>query len=120
MKLFKSIVLCLCTTISFSACSNVEKQKEGINVIDFKNPKKVCFGRIEMTVPKETKVEYSNFNYNGSDTFTYIANDSVTNSATFATITITYFALWNYKSNQLFIREAIFTNELHNTNLKSR
>ena len=67
MKLFKSIVLCLCTTISFSACSNVEKQKEGINVIDFKNPKKVCFGRIEMTVPKETKVEYSNFNYNGSD-----------------------------------------------------
>lgn len=67
MKLFKSIVLCLCTTISFSACSNVEKQKEGISVIDFKNPKKVCFGRIEMTVPKETKVEYSNFNYNGSD-----------------------------------------------------
>ena len=67
MKLLKSIVLCLFTMISFSACSNVEKQKEGINVIDFKNPKKVCFGRIEMTVPKETEVEYSNFNYNGSD-----------------------------------------------------
>ena len=67
MKLFKSVVLCLFTMISFSACSNVEKQKEGINVIDFKNPKKVCFGRIEMTVPKETEVEYSNFNYNGSD-----------------------------------------------------
>lgn len=67
MKLFKSIVLCLFTTLSFSACSKVEKQKEGINVIDFKNPKKVCFGRIEMTVPKETQVEYSNFNYNGSN-----------------------------------------------------
>lgn len=67
MKLFKSVVLCLFTMISFSACSNVEKQKEGINMIDFKNPKKVCFGRIEMTVPKETEVEYSNFNYNGSD-----------------------------------------------------
>nr|WP_174506368.1 T6SS immunity protein Tli4 family protein [Acinetobacter sp. Marseille-Q1620] len=67
MKLIKSIVLCLFTTLSFSACSNVEKQKEGINVIDFKNPKKVCFGRIEVTVPKETEVEYSNFNYNGSD-----------------------------------------------------
>lgn len=67
MKLFKSIMLCLFTTMSFSACSNVEKQKEGINVIDFKNPKKVCFGRIEITVPKETEVEYSNFNYNGSD-----------------------------------------------------
>ena len=67
MKLFKSIILCLFTTMSFSACSNVEKQKEGINVIDFKNPKKVCFGRIEMSVPKETEVEYSNFNYNGSD-----------------------------------------------------
>ncbi|WP_353140824.1 T6SS immunity protein Tli4 family protein [Acinetobacter pragensis] len=67
MKLFKSIVLCLFTMISFSACSNVEKQKEGINVIDFKNPKKVCFGRIEMTVPTETEVEYSNFNYNGSN-----------------------------------------------------
>ncbi|WP_196077578.1 hypothetical protein, partial [Acinetobacter sp. Res13-Abat-PEC12-P5-02] len=67
MQLFKRIVLCLFTTISFNACSNVEKQKEGINVIDFKNPKKVCFGRIEMMVPKETEVEYSNFNYNGSN-----------------------------------------------------
>ncbi|WP_445116697.1 T6SS immunity protein Tli4 family protein [Acinetobacter sp. WZC-1] len=67
MKLFKSIILCLFTTMSFSACSNVEKQKEGIQVIDYSNPKKVCFGRIEVTVPKETEVEYSNFNYNGSD-----------------------------------------------------
>ncbi len=33
MKLFKSIILCLFTTMSFSACSNVEKQKEGIQVI---------------------------------------------------------------------------------------
>lgn len=67
MKLFKSLVLCLITTISLSACSNVEKQQEDISVIDFRNPKKVCFGRIEVTVPKETEVEYSNFNYNGSD-----------------------------------------------------
>lgn len=67
MKLSKYFILILFIIASFSACSNVEKQKEGINVIDFKNPKKVCFGRIEMTVPKETKVEYSNFNYNGSD-----------------------------------------------------
>lgn len=66
MKLLKSIVLCLFTTMSFSACSNVEKQQEGIKVIDYKNPKKVCFGRIEVTVPQETEVEYSNFNYNGS------------------------------------------------------
>ncbi len=36
-------------------------------MIDYSNPKKVCFGRIEMTVPKETQVEYSNFNYNGSN-----------------------------------------------------
>ncbi|NNP67206.1 T6SS immunity protein Tli4 family protein [Acinetobacter sp. Ac_5812] len=67
MKLLKRLVLCTLTVISFSACSNVEKQKEGIQVIDYRNPKKVCFGRIEMTVPKETEVEYSNFNYNGSD-----------------------------------------------------
>ncbi|KAF1011518.1 MAG: hypothetical protein GAK29_04952 [Acinetobacter bereziniae] len=67
MKLLKSIVLCFFTTLSFSACSNIEQQKEGINMIDFKNPNKVCFGRIEMTVPKETQVEYSNFNYNGSN-----------------------------------------------------
>ncbi|MCH7303919.1 T6SS immunity protein Tli4 family protein [Acinetobacter sp. NIPH 1869] len=66
MKLLKSLVLCTLTVISLSACSNVEKQKEGIQVIDYSNPKKVCFGRIEMTVPKETEVEYSNFNYNGS------------------------------------------------------
>lgn len=67
MKLLKRLVLCTLTVISFSACSNVEKQKEGIQVIDYRNPKKVCFGRIEMTVPKETEVEYSNFNYNGSN-----------------------------------------------------
>lgn len=66
MKLLKRLVLCTLTVISFSACSNVEKQKEGIQVIDYSNPKKVCFGRIEVTVPKETEVEYSNFNYNGS------------------------------------------------------
>ncbi|WP_151707528.1 T6SS immunity protein Tli4 family protein [Acinetobacter sp. TUM15064] len=67
MKLFKCLVLCIVIVSSFSACSNVEKQQEGIQVIDYSNPKKVCFGRIEMTVPKETEVEYSNFNYNGSD-----------------------------------------------------
>ncbi|MFI8145344.1 T6SS immunity protein Tli4 family protein [Acinetobacter sp. ABJ_C5_2] len=67
MKLLKSLMLCTLTAVSFSACSNVEKQKEGIQVIDYSNPKKVCFGRIELTIPKETEVEYSNFNYNGSD-----------------------------------------------------
>ncbi|EXB26931.1 T6SS immunity protein Tli4 family protein [Acinetobacter sp. 'aerobic (ED)'] len=67
MKLLKSLLLSTLTAVSFSACSNVEKQKEGIQVIDYRNPKKVCFGRIEVTVPKETEVEYSNFNYNGSD-----------------------------------------------------
>ena len=66
MKLLKSLLLSTLTAVSFSACSNVEKQKEGIQVIDYSNPKKVCFGRIEVTVPKETEVEYSNFNYNGS------------------------------------------------------
>lgn len=67
MKLLKRLTLCLLTTVSFSACSNVEKEQEGIKVIDYSNPKKVCFGRIELTVPKETQVEYSNFNYNGSN-----------------------------------------------------
>jgi len=67
MKLFKCLVLCIVIVSSFSACSNVEKEQEGIKVIDYSNPKKVCFGRIELTVPKETQVEYSNFNYNGSN-----------------------------------------------------
>ncbi|NUG12357.1 hypothetical protein HUN13_12305 [Acinetobacter seifertii] len=67
MNLLKRLTICLLTTISFSACSNVEKEQEGIKVIDYSNPKKVCFGRIELTVPKETQVEYSNFNYNGSN-----------------------------------------------------
>lgn len=67
MNLLKRLTLCLLTTVSFSACSNVEKEQEGIKVIDYSNPKKVCFGRIELTVPKETEVEYSKFNYNGSD-----------------------------------------------------
>ncbi|MCR6568532.1 T6SS immunity protein Tli4 family protein [Acinetobacter baumannii] len=67
MNLLKRLTLCLLTTVSFSACSNVEKEQEGIKVIDYSNPKKVCFGRIELTVPKETQVEYSNFNYNGSN-----------------------------------------------------
>ncbi|OJK07729.1 hypothetical protein BRY75_06810 [Acinetobacter baumannii] len=67
MNLLKRLTLCLLTAVSFSACSNVEKEQEGIKVIDYSNPKKVCFGRIELTVPKETEVEYSKFNYNGSD-----------------------------------------------------
>ncbi|WP_288418758.1 T6SS immunity protein Tli4 family protein [uncultured Acinetobacter sp.] len=67
MNVLKCLTLCLLTVVSFSACSNVEKEQEGIKVIDYRNPKKVCFGRIELTVPKETEVEYSNFNYNGSN-----------------------------------------------------
>ncbi|CAA0245959.1 T6SS immunity protein Tli4 family protein [Acinetobacter baumannii] len=67
MPQFKVFMLGLLLTISFSACSKVEKEQEGIKVIDYSNPKKVCFGRIELTVPKETQVEYSNFNYNGSN-----------------------------------------------------
>lgn len=67
MNVLKCLTLCLLTVVSFSACSNVEKEQEGIKMIDYRNPKKVCFGRIELTVPKETEVEYSNFNYNGSN-----------------------------------------------------
>ncbi|MDC5166362.1 T6SS immunity protein Tli4 family protein [Acinetobacter baumannii] len=67
MPQFKVFMLGLLLTISFSACSKVEKEQEGIKVINYSNPKKVCFGRIELTVPKETQVEYSNFNYNGSN-----------------------------------------------------
>ncbi|ENV93943.1 T6SS immunity protein Tli4 family protein [Acinetobacter sp. KB005] len=67
MNLLKRLTLCLLTAVSFSACSNVEKEQEGIKVIDYSNPKKVCFGRIELTVPKESEIEYSKFNYNGSD-----------------------------------------------------
>ncbi|MDC4328555.1 T6SS immunity protein Tli4 family protein [Acinetobacter baumannii] len=67
MPQFKVFMLGLLLTISFNACSNVEKEQERIKVIDYSNRKKVCFGRIELTVPKETQVEYSNFNYNGSN-----------------------------------------------------
>ena len=61
------MIICLCSAFSLAACSKVETQQKGIQVIDFKNPKKVCFGRIELSVPRETLVEYSGFNYNGSD-----------------------------------------------------
>ncbi|MDC4617287.1 hypothetical protein OHV66_17690, partial [Acinetobacter baumannii] len=52
MPQFKVFMLGLLLTISFNACSNVEKEQEGIKVIDYSNRKKVCFGRIELTVPK--------------------------------------------------------------------
>lgn len=67
MKLSKYLMLSLLIMVSLSACSKVDEQQEGIAVIDYNNPKKVCFGRIEMMVPKETEVKYSDFNYNGSD-----------------------------------------------------
>lgn len=67
MKRSKRLVLILLMVMSFNACSNVEKQKEGIEVIDYKNPKTVCFGRAEVTIPKETIIDYGSFNYNGSD-----------------------------------------------------
>lgn len=67
MKFFRNIIFCILIAVFFSACSNVQKQNEGINVINYNNPETVCFGRMEVKVPKETKVDYSNFNYNGSD-----------------------------------------------------
>ncbi len=67
IMLKKMMIICLCSAFSLAACSKVETQQKGIQVIDFKNPKKVCFGRIELSVPRETLVEYSGFNYNGSD-----------------------------------------------------
>jgi hypothetical protein len=67
MKLSKYLILSLFIITSLSACSKVDKQQEGITVMDYNNPKKVCFGRIEMMVPKETEIKYSDFNYNGSD-----------------------------------------------------
>lgn len=40
MNVLKCLTLCLLTVVSFSACSNVEKEQEGIKVIDYRNPKK--------------------------------------------------------------------------------
>ena len=67
MKLSKYLILSLFIITSLSACSKVDEQQEGITVMDYNNPKKVCFGRIEMMVPKETEIEYSGLNYNYSD-----------------------------------------------------
>lgn len=67
MKLFKVLILCLFILIFLNACSKSKKEKDGMEMIDYNSPKTVCLGRIEVIVPKEAEVEYSNFSYNGSD-----------------------------------------------------
>lgn len=67
MKLWKNVFISLIATCSLSACSAPNKEQPGIKEMDYNNPKTVCIGRLEVTVPKETKVTYGSLNFNGSD-----------------------------------------------------
>lgn len=69
MQKWKTLVLGLFMACPLSACSNVNKEQQGIGMIDFNNPKTVCIGRLEVTVPKETDVKYGSLNFNGSDIY---------------------------------------------------
>lgn len=67
MQKWKTLVLSLFMACPLSACSNVNKEQQGIGMIDFNNPKTVCIGRLQVTVPKETDVKYGSLNFNGSN-----------------------------------------------------
>ena len=67
MKRWNKILISLTFLHSLSACSAPNKEQTGITEVDYNNPKTVCIGRLEVTVPKETEVTYSSFNFNGSD-----------------------------------------------------
>lgn len=69
MQKWKTLVLGLFMACPLSACSNVNKEQQGIGMIDFNNPNTVCIGRLEVTVPKETDVKYGSLNFNGSDIY---------------------------------------------------
>lgn len=53
-------------SISLSACADNSNDKNMVNnLIDYKYPKSICYGRLTITVPKETEVNFGNSEYDG-------------------------------------------------------
>ena len=66
--MLKKISISLLVYISLSACANdsQEKNKESA-LIDYKNPKNICYGRLTITIPKEAEIDYGLSSYDGID-----------------------------------------------------
>ncbi|WP_373351085.1 T6SS immunity protein Tli4 family protein [Acinetobacter bereziniae] len=61
------ILLLLSLTLLGTSCSKFQGEDEKNNMINFKDTKNICLGRIEFTVPKETDVKFGTFSFDGSD-----------------------------------------------------
>lgn len=61
------ILLLLSLTLLGTSCSKFQSEDEKNNMINFKDTKNICLGRIEFTVPKETDVKFGTFSFDGSD-----------------------------------------------------
>ncbi|WP_445114868.1 T6SS immunity protein Tli4 family protein [Acinetobacter sp. WZC-1] len=66
MKKLK-ILLLLSLMLPGTSCSKFQGEDEKNNMINFKDTKNICLGRIEFTVPKETDVTFGEFSFDGSD-----------------------------------------------------
>ncbi len=66
MKKF-NILLVFSLTLLSTACSKIQGEDVNKNMINLKDTKNICLGRIEFTVPKETDVRFGEFSFDGND-----------------------------------------------------
>lgn len=62
-----NILLVLSLTLLSTACSKFQGEDANKNMINLKDTKNICLGRIEFTVPKETDVKFGEFSFDGND-----------------------------------------------------
>lgn len=66
--MFKNLPMILLISVSLSACANNSNEKKmETTLIDYKNPKSICYGRLNITVPKETEISYGLSSYENID-----------------------------------------------------
>ncbi|WP_445114870.1 T6SS immunity protein Tli4 family protein [Acinetobacter sp. WZC-1] len=66
MKKLK-ILLLLSLMLPGTSCSKLQGEDEKNNMINFKDTKNICLGRIEFTVPKDADVKFGTLSFDGSD-----------------------------------------------------
>lgn len=66
--MLKKLPILLLISVSLSACANNSNEKKmETALIDYNNPKSICYGRLNITVPKETEISYGLSSYENID-----------------------------------------------------
>lgn len=64
--MLKKLPILLLISVSLSACANNSNEKKmESTLIDYKNPKSICYGRLNYSIPKETAVNFGVAKYDG-------------------------------------------------------